>query len=143
MFELFALLVESPYIFAILVIALVIVMYIMVRVVLYISKKRHPAKYISHLLWKMRAKREKNEMKTVDEVYASVMESLRKEGVLSKNDKDGLLSRKKVLAAIPGGVKKELLQSLFELYEAKAYGNRRISNEAKVVSDILDRYASL
>ncbi len=133
----------NPYIFAVTVISLVIIMYIMLRIVLYISKKRHPTKYIAHLLWKMRTKREKNEMKTVDEVYAAVMESLRREGILGKGDRDGLLSRKKALSLLPDGEKRKLLQSLFELYEAKNYGNRRISNEPKVVSDILDRYASL
>jgi hypothetical protein len=143
MFELFALLYESPYIFAAVIIALVIVMYIMIRLVLFISKKRHPGKYISHILWKMRAKREKGEMQTVEEVYASIMESLRKEGVLGKKDNDGLRSRKKVLASLPDGEKKKILLTLFELFEAKEYGNRRISNEPKVVSGILDRYANL
>lgn len=143
MYELFALLYESPYTFAAVVIALVIILYIMVRLVLFVSKKRHPGKYISHILWKMKAKREKGGMTTVQEVYATIMESLRKEGVLGKNEKDGLRSRKKVLASLPDGEKRKLLKALFDLYEAKEYGNRRISNEPKAVSDILDRYANL
>jgi hypothetical protein len=143
MIEFFALFEESPYIFAVTVISLVIIMYVVVRVVLHTMKKRHPGKYLSHLLWKMNAKRGKDELKTVDAVYTSVMDSLRKEGILAKKDKNGLLSRRKVLAMLPEGEKKQLLASLFELYEAKEYGNRRISNEAKVVSGILDRYANI
>lgn len=143
MIEFFALLYESPYVFAAIIIALVIILYVMVRLVLYVSRKRHPGKYISHILWKMKAKREKGGMKSVKEVYATIMESLRKEGVLGKNDKGGLRSRKKVLASLPDGEKRELLKTLFDLYEAQEYGNRRISNEPKVVSDILDRYANL
>ena len=143
MIELFALVYESPYIFAAIVIALVIILYIMLRLLLFISRKRHPGKYISHILWKMKAKREKGGMTTVQDVYATVMESLRKEGVLNKNDKDGLRSRNKVLARLPEGEKRKLLKTLFDLYEAKEYGNRRISNEPKVASDILDRYANL
>ncbi len=59
MYELFALLYESPYTFAAVVIALVIVLYVMIRLLLFVSRKRHPGKYISHILWKMKAKREK------------------------------------------------------------------------------------
>ncbi len=143
MFEFFALLYESPYTFAAVVIALVIILYIVIRLVLFVSRKRHPGKYISHILWKMKAKREKVKMTTVQDVYATIMESLRKEGVLGKNEKDGLRSRKKVLAALPDGEKRNILKTLFDLYEAKEYGNRRISNEPKLVTDILDRYANL
>jgi hypothetical protein len=143
MIEWFALLYESPYIFAAVVIALVIIMYIMIRLVLFVARRRHPGKYISHIMWKMKAKREKGGMKTVEEVYAAIMESLRREGILSKRDKPGLRSRSKVLASLPDGEKRKLLMTLFDLYEAKEYGNRRISNEPKLVSDILNRYANL
>ncbi|MBN2330386.1 MAG: hypothetical protein JXC85_01095 [Candidatus Aenigmarchaeota archaeon] len=143
MIEWFALLYESPYIFAAVIIALVIIMYVMIRLVLFVAKRRHPGKYISHIMWKMKAKREKGGMKTVEDVYAAIMESLRREGILSKKDKDGLRSRSKALASLPDGEKRKLLTSLFDLYESKEYGNRRISNEPKVVSDILDRYANL
>ena len=143
MLEMFALSVQDTLYFALVVISLAIVMYIMVRIVLYVTRKRHPGKHISWLLWKRRIRSDKGVGKTVEEVYRSVVESLRMEGKLDKKEKGGMLSRKKVIQHMPDGEKKMLLQNLFALYEAKVYGNRRIPNEAKVASDILDRYASL
>jgi hypothetical protein len=138
-----ALLQESPLLFTVMVINLVIVAYIVFRISLYILNKKKPGKTISHFIWKMKAKKEKGEMKTVEEVYAFVMDSLRKDGVLGKDDKAGLLARKRALKGMPDGEKKELLQSLFGLYEAKAYGNRRVANEARIVSNFLSRYTSI
>ena len=143
MLEMFALTVQDTLYFALVVISLAIVMYIVVRVVLYVVRKRHPGKHISFLLWKRKVKHDKSAVSTVEDVYKSVLESLRMEGKLDKKDKGGMLSRKKVMTHMPDGEKKMLLQNLFGLYEAKVYGNRRIQNEAKVVAGILDRYASL
>jgi len=140
---LLSLLQESPLLFTVMVINLIIVAYIIVRIGMYIAYKKKPGKIISHFFWKMKARHEKDEINTVEQVYAFVMDSLRKEDILGKQDKGGMLARKKALTTIPDSEKKQLLQSLFELYEAKTYGNRRISNEVKVVSNILDRYANL
>ena len=52
MLEMFALSVQDTLYFALVVISLAIVMYIMVRIVLYVTRKRHPGKHISWLLWK-------------------------------------------------------------------------------------------
>lgn len=143
MLEMLAVLIESPLIFAAVVISLVIVMYLMLRVLIYVSRKRHPGNYLSNLVWKIRARRGKGQVQTVEEVYGEVIESLKREGFLGKKDSSGFRSRKKSLEKIPASEKREVLEGIFDLYEAKTYGNRRIKNEAKVVSDLLDRYASI
>jgi hypothetical protein len=140
---LLGLLQESPLLFAVFVINIIIVSYILIRIGLYIGNKKKPGRTISHLIWKIRARGEKAEIKTVEGVYAYVIDSLRKEGVLDKQDRYGLISRKKALTAFPEGEKGRILRELFGLYESKAYGNRRVSDEGRTVSDILNRYASL
>ncbi|UCD03143.1 MAG: hypothetical protein JSV63_00720 [Candidatus Aenigmatarchaeota archaeon] len=106
-----------------------------------ILKKRHPLKHLTNVIWKMTVKMEKVNVKTIDEVYNEVSQSLRNEGVFLKEDKGRFMSRKKVLEEMPESPKKELLKELFYLYEAKHYGKRRMTNEARVASDLLDRYA--
>jgi hypothetical protein len=140
---LLGLLQESPLLFAVFLINVIIVAYIVIRIGLYIAYKKKPGRIIYHFLWKMRARREKGEIKTVEELYAYIIDSLRKEGVLGKQDRYGMVSRKKVLGAVPEGEKRQILKSLFDLYESKMYGNRRVSNEGKVVSSILNHYANL
>lgn len=140
---LLALLQESPLLFIVLMINIVIVAYIVIRITMYVMYRKKPGKVISHFIWKMHAKKEEGRMQTVEEAYAFVTESLRKEGLLGKQEQAGLLARKKILKGIPAGHKRDMLRSLFETYEAKAYGNRRITNEAKYVSDFLNRYTSL
>jgi hypothetical protein len=140
---LLSLLQESPLLFAVFVINIAIVSYILIRIGLYIESKKKPGRTISHFLWKIRARREKSEIKTIEEVYAYIIDNLRKEGVLGKQDRYGRVSRKKALTAFPEGEKRQVLQRLFELYELKMYGNRRVSNEGRTVSDILNRYANL
>jgi hypothetical protein len=134
---------ESPLLFVVFVINIAIVAYILIRIGLYFSKKKKPGRIISHFLWKMRANKKKGEMETVEEVYASIISGLKKEGVLGKDDKEGMLSRRKILKAIPEGEKRKILQELFRVYEMKMYGNRRILNEKKVVASILSRYAGI
>jgi len=134
---------ESPLLFAVLVINLIIVAYIAIRISFYLLYKKKPGKVISHFLWRMKARKESFEIKTVEAAYSFVMDSLKKDGLLGRDEKPGLLARKKVLKGMPDGEKKELLQTLFSSYEAKVYGNRRIANEVKFISDFLDRYANL
>jgi hypothetical protein len=138
-----SLLQESPLLFAVMVINLIIVAYIIIRIAMYVAYKKKPGKIVSHFFWKMKARQEKEEIKSIEQVYAFIMESLRKEGVLGKQDKLGVLARKKVLSAVPAGDKLNILQQLFGLYESKVYGNRRISNESNIVADILNRYANM
>jgi hypothetical protein len=140
---LLSLLQESPLLFAVLVINITIVSYIAVRLGLYIAYKKKPGKTISHFLWKIKAKKEKVEIKTVEDVYAYIMDGLKKEGALGKQDNYGLISRKKVLNVIPEGEKRQILQEIFLLYESKMYSKGRVVNERKVVSDVLNRYADL
>ena len=140
---LLSLLQESPLLFAVLVINITIVSYIAARIGLYIVYKKKPGKTISHFFWKIKAKKEKVEIKTVEDVYAYIMDGLKKEGALGKQDNYGLISRKKVLNVVPEGEKRQILQELFFIYESKMYDKGRVVNESKVVSDVLNRYANL
>ncbi len=140
---LLALLQESPVLFLVLVVNLVIVTYIVVRISLYITHKKHPRKIISHFFWKMKAKKGREEIKTIEDLYPFIMDSLRKEGTLGKQEKNGLVSRRKALSSLEEGEKKKILKNLFILYEAKVYGKGRILNEQKLVSDILNSYTTL
>ena len=138
-----ALLQESPLLFTVMIINLVIVAYIIFRISLHLLHKKKPGKAISHFIWKIKARKESGEIKTIEEVYAFVIDSLKKDGVLGKDDKGGLLARKRALNVMPDGEKKQLLKDLFGLYEAKAYGNRRVANEARIISDFLSRYTDI
>lgn len=140
---LLSLLQESPVLFAVLVINIIIVAYISIRISLYVAHNKRPGKIIYHFFWKIRARRNKSEIATVEEVYAYIIDSLKKQGALGKEDKYGLISRNKVIKAVPEGEKRQVLQELFGLYESKMYGNGRVSNEKRVVSDILNRYTNL
>jgi hypothetical protein len=116
---------------------------LVITLVAKIAKKRNPLKYLSNVLWKMNVEKEKKEVSTIDDVYHSVMESIKREGFLMQKDREGFLSRKKILKALPDGPKKDVLKELFLLYETKHYGKGGIRNEARVAADILDRYAHL
>lgn len=140
---LLSLLQESPLLFAVLVINIVVVAYIVIRIGLYVAYQKSPGRTLSRLLWKLRTRKEKGEIKTVEDLYAHVIDGLKKEGVLSKGDKYGLASRQRALNTLPEGKKRQILKELFGLYESKVYGKRRVSNEGKTVSDILNRYDSL
>ena len=138
---LLALLGESPALFMVLVINLVIIAYIVIRVSLYFGRRKNPGKTVSRFFWKIKANKGKKEIRTIEDAYSFVMESLRKEGVIGKEDKPGFRARKMVLGNIPEGDKKALLGELFSLYETKVYGNRGVRNEKDVASDIIGKYA--
>lgn len=133
---------ESPVLFVIFLINAIVVTYIVSRILLYVYKKKRPERLISLFIWKLKTKRKKKESKTIDDACGQVMDSLRKEGILDKNDKNGFKSREKALNKLEGE-KKEIVLKIFSLYEKKIYGNRRITNEDKVVSELLSNYLNL
>ena len=140
---LLALLSESPLLFAILVINLAILAYIIFRLSIYMIHKKSPGHVLSRFVWRFRLKKEKESMKTLEDVYAFVMEGMKKEGLIGADDKAGFIARKKVIENMPEGEKRDILKSLFGLYEAKVYGNRRIKDEENVVADFIGNYSKL
>ncbi|MCK4335587.1 MAG: hypothetical protein KAW40_02565 [Candidatus Aenigmarchaeota archaeon] len=138
---LLTLLSESPLLFVVLLVNLLILAYIIFRISLYIIHKKKPGQKFSSFIWKIKAKKDKEDIKTIEDVYAFIMEGIRKEGLLEKDEKIGFRSRKKILQKIPKGKKKKIIESLFELYEAKVYSNRRIKDEKDIVADILNSYS--
>lgn len=138
---LLTLLSESPLLFVVLLVNLLILAYIIFRISLYIIHKKKPGQKFSSFIWKIKAKKDKEDIKTIEDVYAFIMEGIRKEGLLGKDEKIGFRSRKKILQKIPKGKKKKIIESLFELYEAKVYSNRRIKDEKDIVADILNSYS--
>jgi len=140
---LLTLLSESPLLFVILVINLAILAYIIFRISIYMIHKKSPGHVLSRFIWKIKLKKGKEDMKTLEEVYAFVMEDMKKEGLVDDDDKPGFRSRKKVIENMPEGGKRDILKSLFDLYEAKVYGNRRIKDEENVVADFLGNYSKL
>jgi hypothetical protein len=140
---LLTLLSESPLLFVILLVNILILAYIIFRISMFIIHKKKPGRAFSRFIWKIKAKKEKEEMKTVEDVYAFVMEGIRNEGLLEKDEKLGFRSRKRVLQGVQEGEKKKFIEDLFKLYEAKVYGNRRIKDEKGIVADILGRYYKL
>ena len=140
---LLALLSESPLLFVILLVNLAILAYIIFRISAYVISGKSPGKFFSRFVWKMRRKKEKKGLKTLEEVYAFVMEGMRKEGMIGDDDKPGFRSRKRAIENMPEGEKRDIIQSFFGLYEAKVYGNRRIKDEESVVADFLGSYSKL
>lgn len=140
---LLALLNESPLLFAILLVNIAILAYIIFRISLYMVHKKSPGHVLSRFVWRFRLKKEKESMKTLEDVYAFVMEGMKKEGLIGADDKAGFIARKKVIENMQEGKKKDILKSLFGLYEAKVYGNRRIKDEENVVADFIGNYSKL
>lgn len=138
---LLTLLSESPLLFVVLLVNLLILAYIIFRISLYIIHKKKPGQKFSSFIWKMKVKKDKEDVKTLEDAYAFIMEGMRKEGLLEKDEKIGFRSRKKLIQKIPKGKKKKIIESLFELYEAKIYSNRRIKDEKDIVADILNSYS--
>ena len=133
---------ESPILFLIIVVNIVLISYIIISITLYILKRKQPDRVFSLLIWKLKAKRKKGEAKTIEDVYMLVMENLRKERIITDKDGTGFLARRKSLEKIPSP-RKKILEKIFSLYEAKVYGNRRIANESKVASDLLFTYLNM
>jgi hypothetical protein len=140
---LLALMSESPLLFVILLVNIVIMAYIIFRISLYIVHKKKPGQAFHRFVWRIKAKKGKEEMKTIEDVYAFIMEGIRNEGWLEKDEKPGFRSRKKVLKNIPEGDKRKFIEELFGLYEAKVYGSGRVRDEKGIVADILGRYYKL
>jgi hypothetical protein len=140
---LLTLLSESPLLFVILLANILIMVYIIFRISMYVVHKKKPGRAFYHFIWKIKAKKDKEEMKTIEDVYAFVMEGIRKEGLLEKDEKPGFRSRKRVLKNVEEGEKKKFIEELFRIYEAKVYGSGRIKDEKGIVADILGRYYKL
>jgi hypothetical protein len=140
---LLTLLSESPLLFVILLANILIMVYIIFRISMFIIHKKKPGQAFYRFVWKIKSKRGKEEIKTIEDVYAFVMEGVRKEGLLEKDEKPGFRSRKRVLKNVEEGEKKKFIEDLFGIYEAKVYGNRRIKDEKGIVADILGRYYKL
>ena len=139
---LLTLLTESPLLFLVLLINIVLVSYLVIRILLHFSKKKNPEKVIASFLWKLKAKKKKEEIETIEDVYKIIMEHLRKDGLLGKNEKFGFVSRKKVMEKL-NEEKKKVLEHLFYLYEAKIYGEKEIKDEKEVASKLLSAYLSV
>lgn len=140
---LLTLLSESPLLFVILLVNILILAYVIFRISLYIIHKKKPGQAFYRFVWKIKAKKDKEEIKTIEDVYAFIMEGIRKEGLLEKEAQMGFRSRKKLLQKVQEGEKKKFIENLFRLYEAKVYGSGRIRDEKGVVADILGRYYKL
>jgi hypothetical protein len=140
---LLALLSESPLLFVILMANLAIMAYIIFRISMYLIHQNKPGQALSHFVWKIKTKKSKEEIETMEGVYAFVMEGMRKEGLLEKEQEIGFRTRQKLLPKLQEGKKRDFVENLFELYEAKLYGNRRIKDEKNLVAGILDDYFKL
>jgi len=140
---LLALMSESPLLFAVLLVNLAILGYIVYRISLYIIRKKKPGQLFSSFIWKLKVKRGKGDIETLEDAYGIIMETMKKEGLLSDDDKMGFRSRKKLIERMPDGKKREILETLFDLYEAKIYGKRRIKDEKNLVADIISKHDSL
>ena len=143
MFEFLEPLMQNLYGRILLTLVFLAILFLILVLLRRILKNRHPLKHITNVIWKMNVKKDKVDVKTIDDAYAAVSKSLRNEGIFLKEDSGGFRSRKRVLKEMPESPKKEVLRELFFVYEAKHYGGRGINNEAKLASDILDRYVNL
>ncbi len=130
---------ESPVLFLVLVVNISIISYLLGYFVFYLMKKKHPEKSVSFFLWKMLASRKESDIKTIEDVYNSVIESLVKKGILSDGDGRGVKARSKALVGLEGK-KREIVNQLFNIYERKVYGDKVIQNEAGTASKILSMY---
>ena len=132
---------ESPALFLVFMVNIAIISYLAGYFVLYFMKKNHPERSVYFLFWKMKAGRKNSEIKTLEDVYGMVMDSLVKKGVISKKDGRGFKARNKAVSLV-GDRQKEVVVRLFDMYEKKVYGNKLIQNEpgtaSKILSDYLD-----
>lgn len=130
---------ESPLLFVVFIINAALISYVGIYVAFYVFRKKQPGKLMYNLFWKVRSIKKPGGTETIDGVYTLIMESLRREGVLSREDKAGLLARNKALAGTKG--KKHLaLRRLFDAYEARVYAGREVRNEAETAGSILSDY---
>ncbi|MFH0956806.1 MAG: hypothetical protein V1813_03015 [Candidatus Aenigmatarchaeota archaeon] len=134
---------ESPLLFMVLIANLLLVAYIAARLSLYFVNRKKPGRTITHFISKMKAKKGKQDVKTIEDVYGFVMESMRKEGSFGRDQEAGFAARRSVLGQMEEGEKRAFMEELFGLYEAKVYGNKGVRNEERVASDMLGKFAGL
>lgn len=135
--SLFSLASDNPLLFGIVVFNIFAGIYLVIYIALYLYKRRHPEVMLNILLWKTSIRRSTS-YSTIEELYGSVLERLRREKAISKKDGNGRLAREKSLLNA-GGDKKKILQEIYHLYETKTYGKQPIEGEAVAVRRILDR----
>jgi hypothetical protein len=130
---------ESPLLFIIFIINAVLISYVAIYIAFYVLKKKQPGRLLYNFFWKMKKIKTGGKVGSLDDAYALIMESLKKEGVIDKDGSTGLLGRN---AALKGttGKKREVLQRLFDVYEARKYAGRGVKNEAETASGILADY---
>lgn len=134
---LFSLAQDNPLLFGIVIFNVFLGGYILIYFSLYLYKKRHPEILLNILLWKTSV-RQKHPSTTIEELYGSVTERIRREKILSKSDGTGKLAREKSLAAVEGA-KKDVLCDIYALYERKVYGKEPVEDEHAAVRLLLDR----
>ncbi len=132
---------DNPTLFGIVIFNMLLGLYIAAYVSLYLYKRKHPEIMLNVLLWKTRV-RSRQSCSTVEELYAHVIERLRREKVLSRKDGTGRRAREKSLKKVKND-EKQLLEEIYNLYEQKAYSNKAIKNEAAVVRSLFDRLLSV
>lgn len=132
---------DNPVLFGIIVFNVFAVGYLLVYFSLYIYKRRHPEVMLNILLWKTFV-RKTQPCSTIEELYAAVVERLRKERILSKKDGVGMLARGKSMIAV-SDEKRDLLNDVYVLYERKIYGTGPIDDEKGAVRDLFGRLLSV
>ena len=132
---------DNPTLFGIVIFNILLGLYITAYVGLYLYKRKHPEIMLNVLLWKTRV-RSGQSCSTVEELYANVMERLRRERVISKKDGTGRRAREKSMKKVKDD-EKQLLEEIYRIYGQKAYSNKAIKNEAAVVRSLFDRLLSV
>lgn len=133
---LIALLKESPLLFIILLINIVLIVYIVLRSFIYFSKKKHPERIVSFAVWKTIKSVKMDEIKTIEDAYHFVMNMMKKRGIIERKDGVGYKARKKIIEKLTGE-EKNIVKDLFELYERKIYGEEMIKDEENIANDIV------
>lgn len=132
---------DNPLLFGVILFNVFVGGYILAYFTLYLYKKRHPEIMLNILLWKTYV-RKNHEVNTVDELYIAVMDRLRKERIISKQDGTGKRARDKSIAGA-GPELKKVLQDIFDIYERKKYGGVPIEREADWVGSLFERLLSV
>ena len=116
---------------------LLIVSYIGMR----IAREKKPIRKIAFLLKKMSIKLHSGEIKSIEDLYRSVIDAYAKKGIVDYEDGYGFRAREKILDALEGR-EREVVEKIFELYEAKLYGGE-IGNEEEAVASLLSAFRSI
>ena len=133
---------DNPTLFGIVIFNALLALYITAYICLYLYKRKHPEIILNVLLWKTSVRARSSGGSTIEELYANVMERLRRERVISKKDGTGRRARGKSLEKVKED-EKQVLEEIYRLYEQKAYSNKTIKNETAVVRSLFERLLSV